>query len=219
MTNENNNPNYKEIMKMGKGEKFLFLVVATVYSVKAILKLHEYLKDKKNFSNLKNLKDFKISTKYDVNSIVDISGDVLDMMYYIKESIQYFDEPNKVEVMKSNLEYMDEIFEDTEKNLKRLSKGTKEIKCTKNDVIKFIKHSKGIEVSLRNYHYYDTIKVVEKYLKEYDKKKARNEEDEVFVKLLKKMKQYYSKVSAGITECAKISRVIERELKKIEGKK
>ena len=54
MTNENNNPNYKEIMKMGKGEKFLFLVVVTVYSVKAILKLHEYLKDKKNFSNLKN---------------------------------------------------------------------------------------------------------------------------------------------------------------------
>ena len=37
------------------------------------------------------------------------------MMYYIKESIQYFDEPNKIEVMKSNLEYMDEIFEDTEK--------------------------------------------------------------------------------------------------------
>lgn len=37
MTNENNNPNYKEIMKMGKGEKFLFLVVVTVYSVKAIL--------------------------------------------------------------------------------------------------------------------------------------------------------------------------------------
>lgn len=219
MTNENNNPNYKEIMKMGKGEKFLFLVVVTVYSVKAILKLHEYLKDKKNFSNLKNLKDFKISTKYDVNSIVDISGDVLDMMYYIKESIQYFDEPNKVEVMKSNLEYMDEIFEDTERNLKRLSKGTKEIKCTKNDVIKFIKHSKGIETALHNYQYYDSIKAVEKYLKEYDKKKARNEEDEVFVKLLKKMKQYYSKVSGGITECAKISRVIERELKKIEVKK
>lgn len=219
MTNENNNPNYKEIMKMGKGEKFLFLVVVTVYSVKAILKLHEYLKDKKNFSNLKNLKDFKISTKYDVNSIVDISGDVLDMMYYIKESIQYFDEPNKVEVMKSNLEYMDEIFEDTERNLKRLSKGTKEIKCTKNDVIKFIKHSKGIETALHNYQYYDSIKAVEKYLKEYDKKKAGNEEDEVFVKLLKKMKQYYSKVSGGITECAKISRVIERELKKIEGKK
>lgn len=219
MTNENNDPNYKEIMKMGKGEKFLFLVVVTVYSVKAILKLHEYLKDEKNFSNLKNLKDFKISTKYDVKSIVDISGDVLDMMYYIKESIQYFDEPNKVEVMKSNLEYMDEIFEDTERNLKRLSKGTKEIKCTKNDVIKFIKHSKGIETALHNYQYYDSIKAVEKYLKEYDKKKARNEEDEVFVKLLKKMKQYYSKVSGGITESAKISRVIERELKKIEGKK
>lgn len=50
MTNENNIPDYKEIMKMNKGTKLLFLFVATVYSVKAIIKLREYLKDKNNLS-------------------------------------------------------------------------------------------------------------------------------------------------------------------------
>lgn len=58
----------KKIPKMGRGEKYLLIFAATFYSVKGIVKLHEYLKDKNNFNNLKNLKDFKITTKYDVNN-------------------------------------------------------------------------------------------------------------------------------------------------------
>lgn len=219
MTNENNIPDYKEIMKMNKGTKLLFLFVATVYSVKAIIKLREYLKDKNNLSNLKDLKDFKINTNYDVNNIVEIAEGVLNLMYYIGKDIQYYVEPEKIETMESNFEYMGEIFKYTEKDLKNLSKGTKEIKCTKNDAIKFIKQSKRIETVVNNFQYDELTKVLIHYMDKYDKKKSKNEEDEVFVKLLKKVKQYFSKVSAGLAECAKISRAIEKELKKIERKK
>lgn len=219
MTKESNNPSYKEILKMGKGEKFLILFFATVYSVKAIIKLHEYIKDKNNFSNLKNLKDFKINTRYDVNNITEIAGGVLDLMYFVGENIQYYVEPEKIKMMKDNLEYMDEIFKYTEKALKVLNSGTKEIKCTRKDVIKFIKYSKKIEVSVHNYQYDDLTRVLGKYMKEYTKKKIENEEDKVFIDLLKKVKRYFSKLSAGLAECAKISRAIEREIKKIEGNK
>lgn len=219
MTKENNNPSYKEILKMGKGEKFLILFFATTYSISVIYRLHKYLKDRDNFSNLKNLKDFKINTKYDVNDITEIAGSVLDLLHYVGENIQYYVEPEKVETMKANLEHMDEIFKYTEKDLKVLNIGSKEIKCTKNDVIKFIKYSKNIEVSVRNFQYNDLTKVIGEYMKEYDKKKLKNEEDKVFIDLLKKVKRYFSKLSTGLTECAKISRIIERELKKIEGSK
>ena len=53
-------------------------------------------------------------------------------------------------------------------------------------------------------------------MKKYDNKKLKSEEDEVFVSLLKKVKKYFAKLSTGIGECAKISRVIEKEMKKIE---
>lgn len=210
MTNEKKN------LKMGGGEKFLILFVATIYSVKGIVKLHEYLKDKNNFSNLKNLKDFKISTKYDVNNITEIASGALGLLYYVNENIKNYVEPEKVETMKANLEYMDEIFKYTEKDLKVLSNGTKEIKCTKNDVIKFIKQSKKIEVAVHNSQYDDLTKTLGKYMKKYSNRKLKSEEDEVFVNLLKKVKKYFSKLSTGIVECAKISRVIEKEMKKIE---
>ena len=203
---------------MGGGEKFLILFGATIYSVKGIVKLHEYLKDKNNFSNLKNLKDFKISTKYDVNSITEIASGVLGLLYYVGENIQYYVEPEKVETMKANLEYMDEIFKYTEKDLKVLGSGTKEIKCTKNDVIKFIKQSKRIEVAVHNFEYDDLTKTLGVYMKKYDNKKLKSEEDEVFVNLLKKVKKYFAKLSTGIGECAKISRAIEKEIKKVERK-
>lgn len=203
---------------MGGGEKFLILFVATIYSVKGIVKLHEYLKDKNNFSNLKNLKDFKISTKYDVNNITEIASGVLGLLYYVNENIKNYVEPEKVETMKANLEYMDEIFKYTEKDLKVLGSGTKEIKCTKNDVIKFIKQSKKIEVAVHNSGYDGLTKALGEYMNKYDKKKLKSEDDEVFVKLLKKVKKYFSKLSTGMGECAKISRVIEKEIKKIERK-
>lgn len=206
----------KKIPKMGGGEKFLVLFVATIYSVKGIVKLHEYLKDKNNFSNLKNLKDFKISTKYDVNSITEIASGVLGLLYYVGENIQHYVEPEKIETMKANLEYMDEIFKYTEKDLKVFGSGTKEIKCTKNDVIKFIKQSKKIEGAVHNSQYDDLTKALGEYMKKYDNKKLKSEEDEVFVSLLKKVKKYFAKLSTGIGECAKISRVIEKEMKKIE---
>lgn len=206
----------KKITKMGGGEKFLILFVATIYSVKGIVKLHEYLKDKNNFSNLKDLKDFKISTKYDVNNITEIASGVLGLLYYVNENIKNYVEPEKVETMKANLEYMDEIFKYTEKDLKILGSGTKEIKCTKNDVIKFIKQSKKIEVAVHNSQYDDLIKTLGGYMKKYDNKKPKSEEDEVFVNLLKKVKKYFAKLSTGIGECAKISRAIEKEMKKIE---
>lgn len=201
---------------MDGGEKFLILFVATIYSVKGIVKLHEYLKDKNNFSNLKNLKDFKISTKYDVNNITEIAGGVLGLLYYVNENIKNYIEPEKVETMKANLEYMDEIFKYTEKDLKVLGSGTKEIKCTKNDVIKFIKQSKKIEVAVHNSQYDDLTKTLGEYMKKYSNKKLKSEEDEVFVNLLKKVKKYFAKLSTGIGECAKISRDIEKEMKKIE---
>lgn len=201
---------------MGGGEKFLILFVATIYSIKGIVKLHEYLKDKNNFSNLKNLKDFKISTKYDVNNITEIASGVLGLLYYVNENIKNYVEPEKVETMKANLEYMDEIFKYTEKDLKVLGSGTKEIKCTKNDVIKFIKQSKKIEVAVHNSQYDDLTKTLGGYMKKYDNKKLKSEEDEVFVNLLKKVKKYFAKLSTGIGECAKISRTIEKEMKKIE---
>ena len=201
---------------MGGGEKFLILFVATIYSVKGIVKLHEYLKDKNNFSNLKNLKDFKISTKYDVNNITEIASGVLGLLYYVNENIKNYVEPEKVETMKADLEYMDEIFKYTEKDLKVLGSGTKEIKCTKNDVIKFIKQSKKIEGAVHNSQYDDLTKALSEYMKKYDNKKLKSEEDEVFVSLLKKVKKYFAKLSTGIGECAKISRVIEKEMKKIE---
>lgn len=201
---------------MGGGEKFLILFVATIYSLKGIVKLHEYLKDKNNFSNLKNLKDFKISTKYDVNNITEIASGALGLLYYVNENIKNYVEPEKVETMKANLEYMDEIFKYTEKDLKVLSSGTKEIKCTKNDVIKFIKQSKKIEVAVHNSIYDDLTKVLGEYMKKYNNKKLKSEEDEVFVNLLKKVKKYFAKLSTGIGECAKISRTIEKEMKKIE---
>lgn len=206
----------KKITKMGGGEKFLILFVATIYSVKGIVKLHEYLKDKNNFSNLKNLKDFKIGTKYDVNNITEIASGVLGLLYYVNENIKNYVEPEKVETMKADLEYMDEIFKYTEKDLKVLGSGTKEIKCTKNDVIKFIKQSKKIEVAVHNSQYDDLTKALGEYMKKYDNKKLKSEEDEVFVSLLKKVKKYFAKLSTGIGECAKISRVIEKEMKKIE---
>lgn len=201
---------------MGGGEKFIILFVATIYSVKGIVKLHEYLKDKNNFSNLKNLKDFKIGTKYDVNNITEIASGVLGLLYYVNENIKNYVEPEKVETMKADLEYMDEIFKYTEKDLKVLGSGTKEIKCTKNDVIKFIKQSKKIEVAVHNSQYDDLTKALGEYMKKYDNKKLKSEEDEVFVSLLKKVKKYFAKLSTGIGECAKISRVIEKEMKKIE---
>ena len=206
----------KKITKMGGGEKFIILFVATIYSVKGIVKLHEYLKDKNNFSNLKNLKDFKIGTKYDVNNITEIASGVLGLLYYVNENIKNYVEPEKVETMKADLEYMDEIFKYTEKDLKVLGSGTKEIKCTKNDVIKFIKQSKKIEVAVHNSQYDDLTKALGEYMKKYDNKKLKSEEDEVFVSLLKKVKKYFAKLSTGIGECAKISRVIEKEMKKIE---
>lgn len=206
----------KKNLKMGGGEKFLILFVATIYSVKGIVKLHEYLKDKNNFSNLKNLKDFKISTKYDVNNITEIGSGALDLLYYVNENIKNYVEPEKVETMKANLEYMDEIFKYTEKDLKVLGSGTKEIKCTKNDVIKFIKQSKKIEVAVHNSQYDDLTKTLGEYMKKYNNKKLKSEEDEVFVNLLKKVKKYFAKLSTGIGECAKISRAIEKEMKKIE---
>ena len=201
---------------MGGGEKFLILFVATIYSVKGIVKLHEYLKDKNNFSNLKNLKDFKISTRYDVNSITEIASGVLGLLYYVNENIKNYVEPEKVETMKANLEYMDEIFKYTEKDLKVFGSGTKEIKCTKNDVIKFIKQSKKIEVAVHNSQYDDLTKTLGEYMKKYSNRKLKSEEDEVFVNLLKKVKKYFAKLSTGIGECAKISRAIEKEMKKIE---
>ena len=201
---------------MGGGEKFLILFVATIYSVKGIVKLHEYLKDKNNFSNLKDLKEFKISTKYDVNNITEIASEVLGLLYYVNENIKNYVEPEKVETMKANLEYMDEIFKYTEKDLKVLGSGTKEIKCAKNDVIKFIKQSKKIEVAVHNSQYDDLTKTLGGYMKKYDNKKLKSEEDEVFVNLLKKVKKYFAKLSTGIGECAKISRAIEKEMKKIE---
>ena len=210
MTNEKKN------LKMGGGEKFLILFVATIYSVKGIVKLHEYLKDKNNFSNLKDLKEFKISTKYDVNNITEIASEVLGLLYYVNENIKNYVEPEKVETMKANLEYMDEIFKYTEKDLKVLGSGTKEIKCAKNDVIKFIKQSKKIEVAVHNSQYDDLTKTLGGYMKKYDNKKLKSEEDEVFVNLLKKVKKYFAKLSTGIGECAKISRAIEKEMKKIE---
>lgn len=204
----------KKNLKMGGGEKFLILFVATIYSVKGIVKLHEYLKDKNNFSNLKNLKDFKISTKYDVNNITEIASGVLGLLYYVNENIKNYVEPEKVETMKANLEYMDEIFKYTEKDLKVLGSGTKKIKCTKNDVIKFIKQSKKIEVAVHNSGYDDLTKALGEYMKKYNNKKLKGEEDEVFVNLLKKVKKYFAKLSTGIGECAKISRAIEKEMKK-----
>ena len=48
----------------------------------------------------------------------------------------------------------------------------------------------------------------------YSNKKLKSEEDEVFVNLLKKVKKYFAKLSTGIGECAKISRTIEKEMKK-----
>lgn len=201
---------------MGGGEKFLILFVATIYSVKGIVKLHEYLKDKNNFSNLKNLKDFKISTKYDVNNITEIASGVLGLLYYVNENIKNYVEPEKVETMKADLEYMDEIFKYTEKDLKVFGSGTKEIKCAKNDVIKFIKQSKKIEVAVHNSQYDDLTKTLGEYMKKYSNRKLKSEEDEVFVNLLKKVKKYFAKLSTGIGECAKISRAIEKEMKKIE---
>ena len=165
--------NKKKITKMGGGEKFLILFVVTIYSVKGIVKLHEYLKDKNNFSNLKNLKDFKISTKYDVNNITEIASGVLGLLYYVNENIKNYVEPEKVETMKANLKYMDEIFKYTEKDLKVLGSGTKEIKGTKNDVIKFIKQSKKIEVAVHNSQYNDLTKVLGEYMKKYDNKKLK----------------------------------------------
>ena len=211
----NEDINYKEIFKPTKTEKFFYIFVATVLSVKAIVKLHDYLKDKKNFSNLKDLKDFKFNTKYDVNSISDISSGVINLMYYIGENIQYYIEPEKIEIMKNNIDYMDEIFKYTEKDLVRIdNNGSKEIKCTKNDVLKFIKHSKKIETLIHNFEYAELTKVLGQYMKKYDNKKPIKEEDEVFIKLLKKIKPYFSKISLGLAECSRISRAIEREMKK-----
>lgn len=210
--------NDKKLPKMGRGEKYLLLFAATFYSVKGIVKLHEYLKDKNNFNNLKNLKDFKITTKYDVNNITEISRGVLDLLYYVGENIQHYVEPEKIETMKANLEYMDEIFKYTEKSLKVSDSGAKEIKCTKNDVIKFIKQSKKIEVAVHNFQYDNLTKALGEYMKKYDNKKLKSEDDKVFVSLLKKVKKYFSKLSTGMGECAKISRVIEKEMKKVERK-
>lgn len=208
----------KKIPKMGRGEKYLLIFAATFYSVKGIVKLHEYLKDKNNFNNLKNLKDFKITTKYDVNNITEISRGVLDLLYYVGENIQHYVEPEKIETMKANLEYMDEIFKYTERSLKVSDSGTKEIKCTKNDVIKFIKQSKKIEVAVHNFQYDDLTKALGEYMEKYDNKKLKSEDDKVFVSLLKKVKKYFSKLSAGMGECAKISKAIEKEMKKTERK-
>lgn len=166
----------------------------------------------------KNLKDFKITTKYDVNNITEISRGVLDLLYYVGENIQHYVEPEKIETMKANLEYMDEIFKYTEKSLKVSDSGTKEIKCTKNDVIKFIKQSKKIEVAVHNFQYDDLTKALGEYMKKYDNKKLKSEDDKVFVSLLKKVKKYFSKLSTGMGECAKISKAIEKEMKKTERK-